>query len=48
MGKGACITRTGAVRKLQYKHYNGKKTNRGGGGGGGGVKNMKFVQVLKK
>ena len=43
VGKGACITRIGAI-KVQYKHYNGKKTNTEGSG----VKNMEFSGVLKK
>ena len=48
VGKSVCITRMGAV-KLQYKHYNGKKTNRGGGEErGAGVKDMEFSGVLKK
>ena len=48
VGKSVCITRMGAV-KLQYKHYNRKKTNRRGGEErGAGVKGMEFSVVLKK
>ena len=45
VGKGACITRRGAVKNLPYKHHNEKNTN--GERGGRVVKDMEFSWVLK-
>ena len=47
MGKGACITRIGAVRNYSTSTIMEKK-NKQRWGEGGEVKNMKFVRVLKK
>ena len=42
MGKGACITRVGAVRNYSTKTITAKKKQ------AGGIKDMEFSRVLKK